>query len=59
MEITHYLSHNKINNMFLDYYEQTKQWVVKYVLKVDGKTVYEWDEQLDKDQMILLSSTSL
>lgn len=51
MHIIHYLSHYKINGLFADYYEQTKQWIVKYVLKVDGKTIYEWEEQLSETQI--------
>lgn len=51
MHIIHYLSHYKINELFADYYEQTKQWIVKYVLKVDGKTIYEWEEQLSETQI--------
>lgn len=41
MHTTHYLRHKKHKNIFFDYYEETKQGVVNYVLKADGKVIYK------------------
>lgn len=50
MHIIHYLSHYKKDNLLFDYYEDTKQGVIKYVLKVDGKTIYKDNRSLsDKE----------
>lgn len=47
MHIISLISHSKKNNVFFDYYEETKQWVVNYVLKADGKVIYKEPEDLD------------
>ncbi len=41
MHIIHLQKHLKKNNVFFDYYEETKQGVVNYVLKADGKVIYK------------------
>lgn len=41
MHIISLISHSKKNNVFFDYYEDTKQGVVNYVLKADGKVIYK------------------
>lgn len=46
MHIISLISHSKKNNVFFDYYEDTKQWVVNYVLKADGKVIYKEPEEL-------------
>jgi len=55
METTHYLSHYKINNLFVDYYSHEKDGITKYIVKVDGKTIYNDYDELTKDQIILMS----
>lgn len=47
MHIISLISHSKKNNVFFDYYEDTKQWVVNYVLKADGKVIYKEPEALN------------
>lgn len=32
-----------MNNLFVDYYEQEKEKVKKYIVKIDWKTIYEGD----------------
>lgn len=51
MHIISLISHRKKNNVFFDYYEETKQWVVKYVLKADGKVIYKETEELDDNEI--------
>lgn len=48
MHIITLISHSKKNNVFFDYYEDTKQWVVNYVLKADGKAIYKEPEALSE-----------
>jgi len=51
MHIISLISHSKKNNVFFDYYEDTKQWVVKYVLKADGKVIYKDSDPLSDEEM--------
>ena len=46
MHIISLISHSRKNNVFFDYYEETKQGVVNYVLKADGKVIYKEPEEL-------------
>lgn len=50
METTHYLSHYKINNLFVDYYSHEKDGI-KYILRIDGKTIYEDKQELTESDI--------
>lgn len=52
MHIISLISHSKKNNVFFDYYEETKQGVIKYVLKADGKVIYKEPEDLDDLEIV-------
>lgn len=51
MHIISLISHSKKNNVFFDYYEDTKQWVVNYVLKADGKVIYKDSRPLSDNEI--------
>ncbi len=51
MHIISLISHSRKNNVFFDYYEETKQGVVNYVLKADGKVIYKEPEALDDNEI--------
>lgn len=51
METTHYLSHYKINELFADYYSKEKNGITKYILRIDGKTIYEDKQDLTESDI--------